>query len=78
MKLTVQNLCYLMDFREMVEIVLDDKVIGPIEYHKLWYAGYEKIGIHAIKKGLLFLRCKDPREEIDYYNNLWYKNIVDG
>lgn len=62
MKLTVGDLCYLLDYGEKVEIVLDDKVIGPIEYHKLGYVGYEIIGMHSSAKGLLFLRCKDPRE----------------
>lgn len=63
MKITVGDLCYLLDFSEKVELVMDDKVIGPIEIHRLGYVGYEVIGMHATSKGLLFLRVKDPRDE---------------
>lgn len=63
MKIKVSDLCYLLDFSEQVELILDDMVIGPLPFHKLGYTGYEIISIHAAKKGLVVMRVKDPREE---------------
>lgn len=63
MKIKVGDLSYLLDFSEQIELVFDDMVIGPMPLHELGFVGYEIIGIHAAKKGLLVLRVKDPREE---------------
>lgn len=61
MKLTLQELTYIIPYGTQVELLPDEGVIGPIEWQKLGFMGYEILSIYPADKNLLVIRVKEQK-----------------